>query len=112
MCLGGIFDYPVKKDRLAEVELELAEPSVWDDPKRAQELGRERSSLEAVVATIDTLDSGAADAGDLLDMAVEEDDQDTVDVVVRLSADILDEELNLVDQIASLNALSRAGLLG
>jgi len=83
MCLGGIFDYPVKKDRLAEVELELAEPSVWDDPKRAQELGRERSSLEAVVATIDTLDSGAADAGDLLDMAVEEDDQDTVDVVTE-----------------------------
>jgi len=44
-------------------------------------LGRERSSLEIVVATIDALDAGASDAADLLDMAVEEDDQETVDVV-------------------------------
>ena len=54
---------------------------MWDDPTRAQELGRERSSLEIVVATIDALDAGASDAADLLDMAVEEDDQETVDVV-------------------------------
>ena len=44
-------------------------------------MGRERSSLEIVVATIDALDAGASDAADLLDMAVEEDDQETVDVV-------------------------------
>ena len=80
-CLGGIFDYPVKKDRLAEVELELAEPTVWDNPDRAQELGRERSALENVVKTIDELDAGAADAADLLEMAIAEDDQDTVDAV-------------------------------
>ena len=53
MCLGGIFDYADKKERLAEVELELAEPDVWNDAERAQALGRERSALEAVVATID-----------------------------------------------------------
>ena len=46
-CSGGIFDFDISKERLAEVELELAEPSVWDDPKRAQELGRERSALES-----------------------------------------------------------------
>jgi hypothetical protein len=60
-CLGGIFDVDQKRERLAEVELELAEPSVWDDPERAQELGRERVSLESVVSAIDTLTSGAAD---------------------------------------------------
>ena len=49
MCFGGIFDFATKKERLAEVELELAEPSVWDDPDRAQSLGRERASLELVV---------------------------------------------------------------
>ena len=48
MCFGGIFDFPNKKDRLAEVELELAEPSIWDDPEKAQSLGRERASLELV----------------------------------------------------------------
>jgi peptide chain release factor 2 len=56
----------------------LAEPSVWDDPARAQELGRERASLESIVRAIEKLDSGTVDAADLLDMAASEDDEDTV----------------------------------
>ena len=59
----------------------MAEPSIWDDPDRAQALGRERASLEAVVTTIETLDSGCDDAADLLDLAVEEDDEDTAESV-------------------------------
>jgi peptide chain release factor 2 len=59
----------------------LAEPSIWDDPDRAQALGRERASLEAVVTTIETLDTGCDDASDLLDLAVEEDDEDTAESV-------------------------------
>ena len=82
-CLGGIFDYAEKKDRLAEVELELAEPSVWDQPERAQELGRERASLEVVVKTIDDLEQGSNDAHELLEMAVAEDDSDTADAVTQ-----------------------------
>ena len=72
---GGIFDYANRKDRLAEVELELSEPDVWNEPDRAQELGRERSSLEVVVKTIEDLDSGIADTREILDMAVEEKDE-------------------------------------
>ncbi|MBY6189781.1 peptide chain release factor 2 [Microbulbifer agarilyticus] len=79
--LRGYLDYAGKKERLTEVELELAEPSVWDEPDRAQELGRERSSLEAVVKTIDDLDSGISDCRELLEMAVEEDDEDSVEEV-------------------------------
>jgi peptide chain release factor 2 len=75
MRLGGIFDYDSKKERLTEVELELAEPDVWNDQCRAQELGRERSSLEQVVKTIDDLDQGVSDTRELLDMIVEEGDE-------------------------------------
>ena len=50
-------------------------------PDRAQALGRERASLEAVVTTIETLDTGCDDASDLLDLAVEEDDEDTAQSV-------------------------------
>lgn len=50
---------------------------MWNDPERAQALGKERSSLEAVVKTIDTLDSGLEDVEGLLELAVEEDDEDT-----------------------------------
>ena len=48
-------------------------------------MGRERSALEAVVATIETLDVGHQDASDLIEMAVAEDDQETADAV---SADV------------------------
>ncbi len=54
---------------------------MWDDPARAQELGRERASLEAVVSCIDELDAGLADASELLDMAAEENDEDTIEAV-------------------------------
>lgn len=41
-------------------------------------MGKERSALEAVVQTINNMDGGLSDVKDLLDMAVEEDDADTV----------------------------------
>ena len=78
---GGTFDYERKKERLAEVELDLAEPDVWNTPDRAQALGRERSDLELVVSTIDTLEQGIADCRELIHMAVEEDDADSIDEV-------------------------------
>ncbi len=46
-------------------------------------MGKERSALEAVVNTIDELDSGISDANELLDLAVEEQDADTVLEVTR-----------------------------
>ena len=52
-CWGGIFDYENRKDRLAEVELELGEPGVWNKPEQDQELGGERAHLELVVKTIE-----------------------------------------------------------
>jgi peptide chain release factor 2 len=81
MCLGGIFDYDLKKERLTEVELDLGESSVWENPERAQALGRERSALEMVVKTIDDLDVGVRDSRELLDMAVEDDDESMVEDV-------------------------------
>ncbi len=80
--LGGTFDYDGKKERLTEVLRELEAPDVWNDQERAQSLGKERSTLEAVVLTLEQLGSGLADASDLLEMATEEGDVDTVDSVV------------------------------
>jgi len=72
--------------------LELAESSVWDKPERAQALGRERSSLEIVVKTIETLEAGVSDCRELLDMAVEEDDESMV-ADVQSEIDRLEKEL-------------------
>lgn len=81
MYFGGIFEYSEKKERLTEVELELAEPDIWNEPEKAQALGRERSSLEAVVKTIEDLDAGVGDCRDLIEMAVDENDQDSIDEI-------------------------------
>ncbi len=78
---GGIFDYAEKSDRLVEVLRELEDPAIWTDPERAQTLGRERAALEAVVNGLDQIEAGVLEAEDLLGMAVEEGDSDTVDAV-------------------------------
>ena len=52
---------------------------MWNQPERAQALGRERAQLEGVVETLGELTQGLADAADLLGLAVEEDDQDTLE---------------------------------
>jgi peptide chain release factor 2 len=81
--LGGIFDYAEKKDRLEEVTRELEDPNVWSDPDYAQKLGKERASLETIVATIDELEQGLGDSGDLLELAEMEDDEGTVAEVTK-----------------------------
>ena len=96
MRLGGIFDYAHKQERLQEVELELGEPSVWDDPDKAQALGKERAALEAVVGTIDDMTQGIADLEDLLDMALEEDDESTV-LEVQSDLESLGERLDQLE---------------
>lgn len=69
---------------------------MWSDPERAQQLGRERSSLEVVVKTIEDLDSGIADARELLQMAVEESDGETV-AEVESEIDSLQSQLETLE---------------
>tara|TARA_R110000796_G_scaffold248117_1_gene374372 strand:+ start:20459 stop:21514 length:1056 start_codon:yes stop_codon:yes gene_type:complete len=83
---GGIFDYDHKHDRLTEVERELEDPSVWNEPERAQALGKERAQLAQIVETLDEMSSGLADASELLEMAAEEEDESAVaDIVTELA---------------------------
>ncbi|WP_435381919.1 peptide chain release factor 2 [Crenobacter oryzisoli] len=78
---GGIFDYDGKKDRLEEVSRLTEDPDVWNEPKKAQELGRERKQLEDVVLVLDSIGAGLADGKDLLEMAIAEEDDDTIHAV-------------------------------
>ncbi len=78
---GGIFDFDLKSEKLEQVNGELEDPKVWDDPKRAQDLGREKKSLEDVVEALTRINAGIRDAGDLLEMAREENDTDTLEAV-------------------------------
>ncbi len=72
---GGIFDYDAKSERLQVVNAELESPEVWNDPKHAQDLGREKKSLETIVSTLTELGAGLHDAQELFELArMDEDD--------------------------------------
>ncbi|PJJ99214.1 peptide chain release factor 2 [Lysobacteraceae bacterium NML91-0213] len=80
-ALRGFLDYDAKRERLEEVERELEDPRVWDDPARAQALGRERSLLDKTVNGIRNLLEGLQGAAELLELAEGENDEDTAQAV-------------------------------
>ncbi len=80
---GGIFDYPAKRERLEEVSRELENPKVWDDPVRAQDLGRERARLAEFVEGLDSIAHGLEDAGELLELSAAENDDASIGAVAH-----------------------------
>ena len=89
---GGIFDFDVKKEQLDEIQRELEQPNVWNNPERAQKLGQDRARLEQIVGTLQRMQKGLVDARELLDMAVEEKDEDSIQSVVK-DLDIMEKEI-------------------
>jgi peptide chain release factor 2 len=94
MNFGGIFDYPGKRDRLQEVVGLLEDPTVWNDAKRAQDLGRERKELEGVVINLDKIGQLLADHQELFELARMEDDDGTLESV---ETDVTELEKQVAD---------------
>ena len=55
---------------------------MWNDPDKAQSLGKERANLETIVFTIRDMDTGLSEAAELLELAADEQDAETIGVVV------------------------------
>lgn len=72
---GGFFDYASKADRLVEVNRELEQPAVWDDPEKAQMLGKERAELESVVFLLDRVQRELQDVDELFSLGVADQDE-------------------------------------
>jgi peptide chain release factor 2 len=75
---GGIFDFDAKESRLTEVNAALEDPNVWNDPKRAQELGKEKKSLEGIVEPLVRCGQQINDAQELFELSAAEDDDATL----------------------------------
>lgn len=69
-------DYQGKKDRLEEVIGLSEDPELWNDPKRAQEIGKERKILEDIVLTLEHIETSINDNRELIELVVEENDAD------------------------------------
>ncbi len=83
MPSGGIFDYEGKAERLDEVNRELEQPNIWDNPDVAAKLNQERLALENVVNGLDGISVGLSGTRELIELAEMEDDEDTVNEALK-----------------------------
>jgi peptide chain release factor 2 len=72
----------------------MEDPGIWNDAERAQALGKEKKSLEAVVQTLAGVSHALRDARDFFDMAKEESDEETL---VAVETDLAGVEAKVAD---------------
>jgi peptide chain release factor 2 len=90
---GGIFDFDRLTQKLDEVELALQDPTVWNDPEKAQALGREKRSLENLITPLTTTRDEANHLLELLELARSENDQETL-AAIQSEAQALDAQIS------------------
>lgn len=64
-----------KKRRLLEINRELEDSQVWSHPDKAQQLGQEKSRLDTLISHLDALQQALQEAGDLILLVKEEEDE-------------------------------------
>jgi peptide chain release factor 2 len=97
---GGIFDLAAKEQRLAQLDTEMAQPSFWEDNRRAQEVIRERTELSRLVARVKELAGKAEDLAVMLELAEEATDgsldAEIADSIGGLRKDLDEFELKIM----------------
>ena len=78
-CYGGIFDFDVACKRLEILEEETSLSNLWDDPKRAQALLKEKESLHRNIRHIRDVEKSVEDAVFLIELGETEDDASTLE---------------------------------
>ncbi|WP_372844350.1 peptide chain release factor 2 [Psychrobacter sp.] len=93
--LRRYLDFDGKQERLEEVNLELENPELWNDPERATKINKEKSQLDGVIDVVVSLETTLEDASMMLELAVEEGDE-------SLLADVQAELDNAEKRVADL----------
>ena len=94
--LGGTFDYETKRSRLDVILESLNDPEVWDDRELSQKLNQERSSLEKILNLIQLISNRLQDADVLFDLAINEDDEDTLKELTK-ELQVCDQEIGQLE---------------
>lgn len=79
---GGVFDVAGLRDRLEELEVEMARPDLWDDSEAAQDVGRRKNAVAQELALHDRVETALDEADILLELCEEEEDAETLAEVV------------------------------
>ncbi|MDX1787474.1 MULTISPECIES: peptide chain release factor 2 [Psychrobacter] len=93
--LRRYLDFDGKQERLEEVNLELENPELWNDPERATKINKEKSQLDGVIDVVVSLETTLEDAAAMLELAVEAEDE-------SLLADVQAELDNAEKRVADL----------
>jgi peptide chain release factor 2 len=88
--------------RLEELNAKVEDSTLWDDPKAAQEVMRERRRLEDAIGATRTLERELADTAELMELAESEGDHALVDDAVRSLAELAERADR--DKVAALLA--------
>ncbi len=68
---GGRFDVDTKERRLGEIQAMEADPSFWNDNRKASQIQKEKAQIGSILAEFKTLRQGTDDTGALIELAVE-----------------------------------------
>ncbi|MGZ3235297.1 MAG: peptide chain release factor 2, partial [Croceibacterium sp.] len=75
--------------RLDELNARVEDPKLWDDPKKAEEVMRERRRLESAIGTVNEISSEMADAVEFVELGEAEGDDaviaDGLETLARLA---------------------------
>ncbi len=67
-----------KKERIQDLDYQMAAPGFWDDPDKAQKVAQEANNLKSEVDTFTSLETKVDDLDTLWEMAMEEKDDTLV----------------------------------
>ena len=100
--LRRFLDWDRALKRLDELNARVEDPQLWDDPKGAQDVMRERRRLEEAIGATRTIEKELAETVELMEMAEAEHDEALVDEAVRALAELAERSER--DKVAALLA--------
>ncbi len=100
--LRRFLDWDRALKRLDELNARVEDPTLWDDPKAAQVVMRERRRLDEAIGATRTIEKELADTAELMEMAEIEGDDGMVDDAVGALAELA--ERTEKDKVAALLA--------
>jgi peptide chain release factor 2 len=100
--LRRFLDWDRAQQRLEELNSKVEDPTLWDDPKAAQDVMRERRRLDEAIGATQAIERELADTVELMELAETEGDASLVDDAVRSLGDLADRAER--DKVAALLA--------
>src|SRR5881392_3828399 len=100
--LRRFLDWDRALKRLEELNAQVEDSALWNDPKAAQDVMRERRRLEEAIGATQTLERELADTSELIALAESEGDTAMVDEAVQSLGELADRADR--DKVAALLA--------